>query len=100
MARQTVHMQWGIKVPMRDGINLNATLYMPINHAMPSPVIFTLTPYVGQTYHDQGVYFAENGYPYVTADVRGRGIFCDRSRDNLHGGARRGESASEADHLS
>jgi putative CocE/NonD family hydrolase len=32
-----------------------------------------LTPYVAQTHHEQGVYFAEHGYPFLTVDVRGRG---------------------------
>lgn len=68
-----VHMEWGVKVPLRDGIQLNATLYRPRDHAAPSPVIFTLTPYISQTYHDQGVYFATQGYPFLTVDVRGRG---------------------------
>src|SRR5687767_3060480 len=47
-----VHLHWGIKIPLRDGVRLNATLYLPKNHTTPSPVIFTLTPYIGQTYHD------------------------------------------------
>lgn len=71
--RASVHMQWGVKIPLRDGIHLNATLYMPKNHALASPAIFTLTPYVGQTWHDFAVYFAGQGYPFLTVDVRGRG---------------------------
>ena len=66
-------MQWGVKIPLRDGIHLNATLYLPKNPATPSPAIFTLTPYIGQTYHDQGMYFAAHGYPFLSVDVRGRG---------------------------
>ncbi|MBL8265567.1 CocE/NonD family hydrolase, partial [Steroidobacter sp.] len=33
----------------------------------------TLTPYIGQTYHERGVYFASHGLPFLTVDVRGRG---------------------------
>jgi putative CocE/NonD family hydrolase len=66
-------MQWGVKITMRDGTRLNATLYLPKNHTASSPSIFTLTPYIGQTYHDCGVYFARNGFPFLTVDVRGRG---------------------------
>src|SRR5271155_4797908 len=72
-SRTSVHMQWGVKIPLRDGVRLNATLYIPKTHATPSPAIFTLTPYIGQTYHDVGMYFAEHGYPFLTVDVRGRG---------------------------
>jgi putative CocE/NonD family hydrolase len=68
-----VHMQWGVQIPLRDGIHLSATLYVPKNHAARSPVIFTLTPYIGQTYHDRGMYFAAHGFPFLTVDVRGRG---------------------------
>jgi putative CocE/NonD family hydrolase len=66
-------MKWGIKIPLRDGIYLNATLYLPRTHTGPSPVIFTLTPYVGQTYHHFALYFAGRGLLFLTIDVRGRG---------------------------
>jgi uncharacterized protein len=68
-----VQMQWGVRIPVRDGFCLNATLYLPSRHAAPCPVIFTLTPYIGQTYHDQALYFAAHGFPFLTVDVRGRG---------------------------
>lgn len=66
-------MQWGVQIPLRDGIHLNATLYMPRDQKSPSPAIFTLTPYISQTYHDRGVYFAAHDYPFLTVDARGRG---------------------------
>ncbi len=68
-----VQMQWGVRIPLTDGVHLNATLYLPHGHKEPTPVIFTLTPYIGQTYHDQALYFAAHGYPFLTVDVRGRG---------------------------
>jgi len=67
-----VNFQWGVKIPMRDGVKLNATVYTPIKKE-PAPCIFTLTPYISQSYHDRGVYFASHGYPFLTIDVRGRG---------------------------
>jgi putative CocE/NonD family hydrolase len=70
---QIVSMQWGVRIPMRDGIHLDATLYTPAGRDVPSPAIFTLTPYIAQTYHDIGLYFAEHGYPFLAVDVRGRG---------------------------
>src|SRR5712672_3661278 len=68
-----VQMQWGVKIPLRDGVHLNATLYLPKNCAKPSPVIFILTPYIAQKYHDRGLYFAAHGYPLLAVDGRGRG---------------------------
>ncbi len=68
-----VRMQWGVRIPLRDGIHLNAILYLPPEPLEPRPVIFTLTPYVAQTSHDRGLYFASHGYPFLCVDVRGRG---------------------------
>lgn len=65
--------QWGVKIPLRDGTRLNATLYRPFAQRAPLPCIFTLTPYISQTYHPRGVYFATHGYVFLTIDVRGRG---------------------------
>ncbi len=65
--------QWDVKVPLRDGVKLNATLYLPKDQAAPAPCVFTLTPYISDSYHDRGVYFATNGYPFAIVDVRGRG---------------------------
>jgi putative CocE/NonD family hydrolase len=72
-AEAPVRMQWGVRIPLRDGIHLNATLYLPGNVKRPSPAIFTLTPYIGQAYHEEGMYFAAHGFPFLTVDVRGRG---------------------------
>jgi putative CocE/NonD family hydrolase len=68
-----VSFRWNVKIPMRDGIKLSATVYTPREPAAPAPCIFTLTPYIAQSYHDRGVYFAAHGYPFLTVDVRGRG---------------------------
>lgn len=68
-----VDWQWGVKIPLRDGVHLNATVYKPAGLKEPRPCLFTLTPYIGQTYHDRGMYFAAHGYPFLTVDVRGRG---------------------------
>jgi uncharacterized protein len=66
-------MRWGVKIPMRDGVSLNATLFLPHGQKDPVPVIFTLTPYIGDTYTDRAMYFAQHGYVYALVDVRGRG---------------------------
>lgn len=63
----------GVTIPLRDGTHLSGTVYTPRVRAEPAPCIFTLTPYVSDSYHDRGVYFASHGLPFVTVDVRGRG---------------------------
>ncbi|MHC9084646.1 CocE/NonD family hydrolase [Luteimonas sp. RIT-PG2_3] len=68
-----VDFSWGVKITLRDGVKLNATVYRPKGQSAPAPCIFTLTPYISQTYHDRGVYFAAHGLPFLTVDVRGRG---------------------------
>jgi putative CocE/NonD family hydrolase len=73
MNESTVHIQWGVKIPLRDQVRLNATLYLPERQPTPAPALITLTPYVGQTYHHVALYFAARGYPFLTVDVRGRG---------------------------
>jgi putative CocE/NonD family hydrolase len=68
-----IELQWGIQVPLRDGIHLNATVYLPNKQPAPSPCIFTLTPYIADTYHELAVFFASRGLPFIIVDVRGRG---------------------------
>jgi putative CocE/NonD family hydrolase len=72
-AGDPVAFQWGVHVPMRDGVELAATLYRPRDQKSALPCVFTLTPYIAQNYHDRGMYFAAHGYVFLTIDVRGRG---------------------------
>lgn len=68
--------RWGVKIPMRDKVELNATLYLPKTadgSLSRTPVIFTLTPYISDSYHARGAYFASHGYAFALVDVRGRG---------------------------
>ncbi len=69
-------LRWGVKIPMRDKVELNATLYLPKTpdgSSPKTPVIFTLTPYISDTYHPRAAYFASHGYAFALVDVRGRG---------------------------
>ena len=72
-ADNVVDLIWGVKIPMRDGAKLNATIFKPKNQSGALPVIFTFTPYISDTYQDRALYFAKNGYVYALIDVRGRG---------------------------
>ncbi len=60
-------------VPMRDGVRLSATVYRPKAAATPSPCVLEMTPYVADSYHERGSYFAAHGLPFAVIDVRGRG---------------------------
>ena len=69
-------LRWGVKIPVRDKVELNATLYLPKTpdgKLSKTPVIFTLTPYISDSYHARGAYFASHGYAFALVDVRGRG---------------------------
>ncbi len=69
-------LRWAVKIPMHDKVELNATLYLPkMSDGSPpkAPVIFTLTPYISDSYHARAAYFASHGYVFALVDVRGRG---------------------------
>lgn len=72
-AGTAVDLLWGVKIPMRDGVHLNATVYKPKGMTEPLPVILTLTPYIADSYHEQGKYYARHGYVFAAVDSRGRG---------------------------
>jgi len=68
-----IQVTWDLKVPMRDGVHLSATVYRDPRQTQPLPVILTLTPYIAEHAAKQGMYFAQNGYVFVAMDLRGRG---------------------------
>jgi putative CocE/NonD family hydrolase len=72
-AGDDIDLLWGVKVPLRDRVRLNATVYKPKPQSGPLPVVFTLTPYIADTYHERGLYFARHGYVFALVDARGRG---------------------------
>src|ERR1700733_6713197 len=68
-----ISFHWGVKIPVRDGVHLSATVYRPKEQRAPMPCIFALTPYISDGLHRLGVYFAATGSPFAIVDVRGRG---------------------------
>ena len=42
-----VNIQWAVRIPVRDGVKLNATVYRRKGQTAAAPCIFTLTPYIG-----------------------------------------------------
>jgi uncharacterized protein len=71
-AGKNIDFLWGVKIPMRDGIHLNATVYKP-KSVGPVPAILTLTPYIADSYHPRALHFAQHGYAFALVDSRGRG---------------------------
>lgn len=68
-----VRWKWDVKIPMRDGVLLAASLYQPTSSNKPLPCIFSLTPYIAQRYHEPAITLAARGYVTLNVDVRGRG---------------------------
>ncbi|HET6905472.1 MAG TPA: CocE/NonD family hydrolase [Rhodanobacteraceae bacterium] len=60
-------------IPMRDGVQLAATIWRPSNQAKPLPAVLVMTPYITDETQARAVKFATHGYVYVSVDVRGRG---------------------------
>jgi putative CocE/NonD family hydrolase len=75
----SVDIQLRIKIPMRDGVRLNANVFRPHGQSGPLPVLFSLNPYIADGVQSIGTYFAQHGYVFVVVDSRGRdgseGIF-------------------------
>jgi len=69
---KNIDFNWGVKIPVRDGILLNATICKPQSD-QPVPAIFTLTPYIADSYHPRAAYFSKHGYAFALVDCRGRG---------------------------
>src|SRR5687767_13977358 len=52
-------LRWAAKIPTRDKVELNATLYLPKTpegSAAKTPTIFTLTPYISDSYHARAAF--------------------------------------------
>jgi putative CocE/NonD family hydrolase len=60
-------------IEARDGVELHARVWMPLELDGPAPSILTLTPYTSDDGHRFGTFYASHGFVYVNADVRGRG---------------------------
>ena len=72
-------------IPMRDGAQLEAWITKPSSPASKLPTVLTLTQYDidGGRHGDEAGYYAERGYAFVQAYVRGRGNSGGVKSDNL-----------------
>jgi uncharacterized protein len=66
-------IEWGQKLKMRDGVELNATVYAPTNPKGKLPAILNITVYGADGRSDVCSYFASNNFVCVAVDARGRG---------------------------
>ena len=63
-------------IPMRDGLELAADVYMPVEAQRPAPAIVQITPYDKSNttfFPAEGAFYQSRGYAFVVVDVRGRG---------------------------
>ncbi len=58
-------------VPMRDGIKLATTIYLPEGEG-PWPVVLTRTPYGKDVFANAAPFWTARGYAFVVQDCRGR----------------------------
>jgi putative CocE/NonD family hydrolase len=68
-----ISLRLQVKVPLRNGLHLSATVYHLDDETGPRPCVLMLTPYVADTHHSLGVYFSKHGLPVAIVDSRGRG---------------------------
>ena len=65
-----------VMVPMRDGVTLHTTLYVPRGRTDALPIIFARTPYgianVGRVIGSSYAELAADGYAFAFQDIRGR----------------------------
>ena len=75
LPRYQFTVQKDVMVPMRDGVNLAADLYLPKDAGGRFPVIVMRTPYNKDTYRGSigpAEFFAGQGFGVVAEDVRGK----------------------------
>jgi putative CocE/NonD family hydrolase len=70
---ESVEVTWGVKIPMRDGVHLNATLYRPREPHGSLAALFRMNPYTPDSHHLDAMDLARHGYAFAAVDVRGRG---------------------------
>jgi len=76
-------------IPMRDGVELAADVYLPCPDERPAPAIVQSTPYDKSTaafFLDEARFYQERGYAVIVHDVRGRGKSEGRWRAFVHDG--------------
>ncbi len=68
-----VNIKFYQKIKVSDGISLSSNVYIPTDSNKKYPVVLIITPYISDENHSRGLFFARNGYVFITVDSRGRG---------------------------
>ena len=73
-ATAQIQQHLDLRVPMRDGVELSANLWLP-DGSGPHPTVLVRTPYIkaNERYPQLGKQYAERGYAFIVQDARGRG---------------------------
>jgi putative CocE/NonD family hydrolase len=71
--RDRVQLLLGAKIPMRDGVSLNANIFLPPGKQKAVPAIVGMGPYTADHATRRALYFSRAGFAHVAIDVRGRG---------------------------
>lgn len=71
--RESLVMRDDVRIPMRDGVQLSARLFLPSGAPQRWPVILSMTPYQRDGLWQVGRRFAAAGFVFAAVDVRGRG---------------------------
>ncbi len=72
-------VEWDVRIPARDGVELSANIWRPAGHAAgPVPAILEMIPYGKDNWRRnadtaRGEWFAARGYALCRVDVRGTG---------------------------
>lgn len=69
----TVNIEFYKKIKLSDGVSLSANIYKPNSKKKKFSTILIITPYVSDEGQERGMFFAKNGYVFITVDCRGRG---------------------------
>ena len=77
-ARFTTTVDWDVRIPARDGIELSANIWRPLDAPGTVPAILEMIPYGKDNWRraadmTRGAWFAARGYALCRLDVRGTG---------------------------
>ena len=68
-----VELHFLCMIPMRDGTQLAANVFLPRERSSGVPALVEFTPYSRDSASPDGVKFAEDGFAFVSVYCRGRG---------------------------
>ena len=104
---KATYTKYEYRIPMRDGVKLHTSVYVPKDDSQTYPILMTRTPYSCapygiDKYPDQlnpGKHYQKAGYIFVTQDVRGRwmseGDFIDMRPHNPKKGPKETDESSD-----